>query len=190
MAFSLINIYLTLLYGLQVRAIRSQSLNPLLSLGVQDLLACVVSPPLPCTFANRFGDVSAFGRHSLACATPEIITVRHEETRAGIAKMEKMETNLAEIPKNQQIQSFADVGWFVPSRSYCFQHRYLSVCSAVGVDGTRARSWQVDHGQALRPKDVGGWAGGDPANTGQHPGSWSPWAHPAAELPSCPKTSL
>jgi len=47
-----------------------------------------------------------------------------------------MEPNLAEIPKNHQIQSFADVGWLVPSRGFCFQCRCLSVCSADWVGGT------------------------------------------------------
>lgn len=97
----------------------------------------------------------------LTCAMQENITVMHEETQAGIVKME---TNLAEIPKNQHIQSFADVGWFVPSRVYCFQCHYLSVCSAVGVGSTRA---------------------------GHHLGSWPPWDHAAAtELSSCPKRPL
>lgn len=99
----------------------------------------------------------------LAGATQENITAKHVEKRAGIVKTE---TNLAEILKNQQIQSFADVGWFVPSRGYCFQRRYLSVCCAAGVSGTRARSRQEDHGQDLRPEDMGSWGGGDPANMG------------------------
>lgn len=117
---------------------------------------------------------------------PGNITARHEATRAGIVKME---TNPAEIPKNQQIQSLPAVGWFVPSRGYCSQCRYLLVCSAAGVGGARARSQQEDHGQALRPEDTGGWGGGDPWNTGQYPGAWTLWDHAAAELPSCPRKS-
>lgn len=64
---------------------------------------------------------------SLACMQ-ENITSRHR-TGAGIGKME---TNLAEILRNQPIQLFADVGWFMPSGGYCFQCCYLF---AVGVCG-------------------------------------------------------
>lgn len=65
MAFSHINLYLTLLCGLQAGAINSCSLNPFLS--VQNLLACLVSPPLPCAFTNRLSD--AFGWHQLSMHT-------------------------------------------------------------------------------------------------------------------------
>lgn len=105
---------------------------------------------LPCTFANCSGDISALGW--------ENITVRVKETGAGVAKMER---NLAESPTKQQIQLFADVGWFMPSRDYCFQCRYLSVCSAVGVGDTRTK---------------------------HHPGSRSLRDHAAAELSSCPRS--